>query len=469
MGLSAKKDRPNVADLMEQIRERVRAELKNHTEEMPRFKPRPSDFGEGKTVAVGRLAASEDLLFLNRNYSLPGTINPAAITSHRSNFFGKVIVKGKRFLAKIIKETILKDYLAQQQEFYIHLVRYLNSVSTYVDLRDGDIFWQLISKIDTDVSKVAERGERIRTELLGAVQTLEASVNRSVETSVNQINTSLGQSLALQQQQQSALKTLDAVVRGLEGVAADWGRPNGSESSASSAGVQPPDLSYVLLENRFRGSQNDIRDRQALYVEYFRTASKPVLDVGCGRGELLELLRAAKIPARGIDLDAAMIAECKKKNLDVEQADLLGFLRNLPDASLGGIIALQVVEHLPNAVLTEFIALAKKKIAAGGLVIFETINPTSLTALSSNYFRDPTHVFPQHPDTLGYMLTLAGIELVETKYLAPVPESAKLRELTTELAMTPRWSETVTLLNHNIRLLNSLLFGYQDFCIVGRI
>ena len=152
-----------------------------------------------------------------------------------------------------------------------------------------------------------------------------------------------------------------------------------------------------------------------------------------------------------------------------EEFDLISYLRQVEDASLGGLIALQVVEHLPREILAEFVQLANRKVVAGGRIIFETINPTSLTALSSNYFRDPTHVFPQHPDTLGFLMTLSGLDLEETKFLAPIPESAQLRELSSEVYMTPRWSEMVELFNHNIKMINSLLFGFQDYCVVAKV
>ena len=469
MTVQNKSPKPDIAELMENIRAKVRAELAASNDAPLKFKPKNIGFDEGNTAKVGELESSEDLLFLNRNYVLSGLIKPESFVTHRGGLIGRLVIKAKRKLATIIKESILNDYVAHEQEFFVHLVRYLNKTSRYVDLRDGDIFWQLIHKVDTDVGKACERIERIRDEILGASQTIERNTNRAIQDSVNQINNVLGTSLATQQQHSSSLKTLDSVVRGLEGIMAQLGKSSASGTQPESANSKPADLSYVLLENRFRGSQEEIRARQEMYAGYFKGATKPVLDVGCGRGELLSVLQEHGIPAFGIDLDQAMIEHTKSKNLKAELIDLISYLRKAEDNSLGGLIALQVVEHLPREVLNEFVQLANKKVCSGGLIIFETINPTSMTALSSNYFRDPTHVFPQHPDTLGYLMTLTGIDLVETKYLAPVPAEAQLRELTSEVHMTPRWAETVQLFNHNIRILNSVLFGFQDFCVIGKV
>src|SRR6476469_7921203 len=132
-------------------------------------------------------------------------------------------------------------------------------------------------------------------------------------------------------------------------------RGGGGVTSAAPATVaaQPaaaalPD--YFAFESRMRGSVGAIRERQRPYVEDFRAAA-PVLDIGCGRGELLQLLREAGVDARGIDADADMVAYARGEGLDVEQADLLEYLERLDDGSLGGIFMGQVVEHLPPPVL----------------------------------------------------------------------------------------------------------------------
>jgi hypothetical protein len=167
--------------------------------------------------------------------------------------------------------------------------------------------------------------------------------------------------------------------------------------------------------------------------------------------------------------DPAMVEEALQHGLDVRFGDGLAHLRTLEPGSLGGLIAIQVVEHLRPEQLKELFELSKSRVARGGRVIFETINPKSLTALSSNYFRDPSHVFPLHPDTLSYGLTLAGLKVEEIKYLSPVPAEAQLKEIPAEEYLTPRWVQTLNLINHNLRQLNELLYGCQDFCIVAKV
>src|SRR5262249_37981263 len=145
-------------------------------------------------------------------------------------------------------------------------------------------------------------------------------------------------------------------------------------------------------EARMRGSTESVRTRQHGYVDDFRDQA-PVLDIGCGRGELLGLLREVGIEARGIDADADMVAYARGEGLDVEQADALAYLDGLDDGSLGGIFLGQVVEHLPPGTLVRLLELSARKLRAGGLLVAETINPLSPLALRS-YFADLTHAQP---------------------------------------------------------------------------
>ena len=158
------------------------------------------------------------------------------------------------------------------------------------------------------------------------------------------------------------------------------------------------------------------------YVARFAGATD-VLDVGCGRGEFLELLRDAGIPARGVDLNTEMVERCLAKGLDVTSGDALAYLAELPDASLGGIIACQVVEHLQPDDLLRFIELAARRLRPGGVIVLETINPASWIAFFESYIRDLTHVRPVHPDTLRYLLIANGFQQAEIMWRSPTPDS----------------------------------------------
>jgi len=220
--------------------------------------------------------------------------------------------------------------------------------------------------------------------------------------------------------------------------------------AAQPGAVSVPD--YFAFESRMRGSVEAIRERQRRYVEDFRAAA-PVLDVGCGRGELLVLLRESGIEARGIDADADMVAYASGEGLDVEQADLVECLQALADGSLGGIFMGQVVEHLPAGVLVHSLQLAAKKLRPGGVLIAETINPLSPIALR-NYFADLTHAQPLVPETLELLARQAGFAETELRFLNEPAE--RLVEPDDPVIAA------------NVRRLNELLFAPLDYALVAR-
>jgi O-antigen chain-terminating methyltransferase len=220
--------------------------------------------------------------------------------------------------------------------------------------------------------------------------------------------------------------------------------------AAQPAAAALPD--YFAFESRMRGSVDAIRERQRRYLEDFRDAA-PVLDVGCGRGELLQLLREAGVEARGIDADADMVAYARGEGLEVEQADLVQYLEGLDERTLGGIFMGQVVEHLPPGVLVRSLELAAAKLRPGGLLVAETINPLSPLALR-HYFADLTHAQPLVPETLELLARQSGFAQTEVRYLNEPAE--KLTEPDDPVIAA------------NVRRLNELLFAPLDYALVAR-
>jgi SAM-dependent methyltransferase len=163
---------------------------------------------------------------------------------------------------------------------------------------------------------------------------------------------------------------------------------------------------YRGFEDVFRGPEDFIRERQRLYLEVLESR-RPVLDVGCGRGEFLDLLRDAGIPAKGVDLNAGMVERCRQKGHDVEQIGATDALDSLPDASLGAVFAAQVIEHLTYVELLRFFELSRRKLAADGLFIAETVNPHSIQAFKM-FWIDPTHQTPLYPEVAVTLCRLHG-------------------------------------------------------------
>jgi 2-polyprenyl-3-methyl-5-hydroxy-6-metoxy-1,4-benzoquinol methylase len=212
----------------------------------------------------------------------------------------------------------------------------------------------------------------------------------------------LSQRLRRLEQQPGTISTATA---GAE--AAATGAPG--ESTLVSEG---PD--YFMLELKYRGAPELIKERQAIYVPYFE-GRRAVLDIGCGRGEFVELLREKGIEARGIDLDADAVAYCQERGLPVTEAEATAYLRGLKDGALDGIFMAQVAEHLTPATLQTLLSLAFAKLAPGGVLVAETINPLCIYALVNHYLIDPSHVRPLHPELLKFMVESAGFSRTHRK------------------------------------------------------
>lgn len=216
----------------------------------------------------------------------------------------------------------------------------------------------------------------------------------------------------------------------------------------------------LAFHNRFRGSEGDVRERQRVWVDLFRGGGD-VLDVGCGRGELLELLREAGVPARGVDSDPAVVWLCERKGLPVECADAMDVLRGLDDGSLGGIFAGQVIEHLAFEDLMSLLRLCHRKLRPGGVLVAETPNPKCLSVFARSFYADPGHIRPVHPDTLRFLFEDVGFSSVELRFGAPVE---------TELRLAPaaRGEAIPEELVRRLEGLDDLLFGDQDYAAIGR-
>jgi O-antigen chain-terminating methyltransferase len=227
--------------------------------------------------------------------------------------------------------------------------------------------------------------------------------------------------------------------------------PRAVPAAAEPAGqIVFPD--YFAYESRMRGATDVVRDKQRAYVDDFRDAA-PVLDLGCGRGEFLALLREAEIEARGVDVDADMVAYARGEGLEVEHIGAVEYLETLEDGSLGGIFAAQLLEHLPAPTVVRVLELAAEKLRPGALLVAETINPVSPIALR-NYFADLTHAQPLVPETLELLARQAGFASVETRFLNEPDE--KLAEPA---------DPTIAA---NVRRLNELLFAPLDYAIIAR-
>ena len=186
--------------------------------------------------------------------------------------------------------------------------------------------------------------------------------------------------------------------------------------------LKPIALDWLRFAENFRGPEPQIREHQQRYVAKFAGASN-VLELGCGRGEFLDVARESGIEAHGIDQNEESIGVCLAKGLKAERAELFQYLQSLADFSLGGVYCSQVVEHLPPARLPDLIQLLARKMKPGALLAVETPNPECLAIYATHFYLDPTHTRPIPARLLGFYMEEAGFTNLEVEWLSPAVES----------------------------------------------
>jgi 2-polyprenyl-3-methyl-5-hydroxy-6-metoxy-1,4-benzoquinol methylase len=213
---------------------------------------------------------------------------------------------------------------------------------------------------------------------------------------------------------------------------------------------------YVSLEDKFRGTREEIRERLKIYLPYVERATKglaknAVLDIGCGRGEWLELLQENGYDARGIDLNRLLVDNCQQKGLDVIEAEAVTYLWSLPDASVDVVTGFHIIEHLPFKTLISFLDQVVRVLKPGGMAIFETPNPENVIVSTHTFYLDPTHLKPMPAQLTDFLLVSRGLTKVEILYLNPYFGPHRVSQVDTEVAQR----------------FNNYFFGPRDYAAIG--
>jgi len=373
-------------------------------------------------------------------------------------------VEAEKAIATAI--AVIRQQADALSRFQAYLIQYLQTITLFVDTKDRAVAGQaqvLASGMNAIADDWLKRWESL------------ASREARFAARLAPISEAYG---ALEQRvtlaQQNALMLTKELER-RAGQAAPSVPSGSSVASVASAASLSPDtdaFKYVAFEDQFRGSREDIRERLRDYLPIFAGTSD-VLDVGCGRGELLDLLREHGVDAHGIDLNPTMVDVCRERGLKAERADALAYLQTLDDGSLGGLVAIQVVEHLEPDYLLRFLNAAFDKLRPGAPMVLETLNPACWVAFFESYIRDITHRWPLHPETLSFLVQASGFRTVDVQWRAPVPEADKLPSVV--LAPPAKGTEhdatvvdLVGAINAHAEKLNTRLFTYLDYAVVAR-
>jgi len=454
----------NVEEIMAKIRENIRR--RQAAGELP-LDPDSSIGSPSKNCPAGESdnAIQRDLSYINSNWDIHN--NSYFISSHHP-YIGKFLVKGRKLVHGEVQRYI-DPMISRQTEFNASTVR-----------------------IITLVSQRCEELNKRQQELETAVSSLKQEVKENVDSHARELFALESQRSADLNQHQQELKTavsslkqevkenIDARVRELftqmdediharawlTHVLEDRIQNELLQKSVPSASTSKENTNYFLFEERFRGSREDIKKRQLAFLPYFEKCSR-VLDIGCGRGEFLEILKNHDIGGIGVDSDPDMRAYCRSRQLEVEHSDAIAYLETLEEKSLDGIFIDQVVEHLEPDYLIRLLALCYQKMKFGYYIVIETVNPLSFVSFV-NFYIDMTHKRPVHPETLQYLLSAAGFRECEKKFFSPVSDEDRLKQIGGTSDMNETERKNIDVYNHNVVMLNTVLFGAQDYAVVGK-
>lgn len=232
----------------------------------------------------------------------------------------------------------------------------------------------------------------------------------------------------------------------LDAVASPGERAQGAPA-ASPATAAAEEAFYPALEQQFRGSREEILQRLQPYRPWIeRSPEGRIADLGCGRGEWLELLGQWGRKAVGVDSNGVLVAENEARGLMVMHADAITWLAEQPPASLAAVSCFHVVEHLPTGVLLRLVEEAQRVLMPGGLLILETPNPENLSVATLSFWLDPTHQRPLPPALLEFIVQHAGLAVETTLRLSPPPQQPQTQD----------------------PALQQLLMQGRDYAVIGR-
>ncbi|WP_440945412.1 methionine biosynthesis protein MetW [Methanosarcina sp. T3] len=439
----------NVEEIMRKIRENI-SERKGSGffPEKNMGYPQRGPFTES---SLGGSNIQRDLEYLNSNWDIQN--NSYFISSHRS-VVGKFLIKGRELVHGEVRRYV-DPVIWKQTEFNGSTVRLFNDAADRFTSFDRKIE-QLQSEMDSNIEELRpeleNKIEKLRLESEKKVDQLRSEMDNSIKAEVSSVIASINLDL----ENKAWLAGI------LEGKIKEGSKNEIIETSDSSN----LDINYFRFEEQFRGSREDIKQRQSHFMHYFVGCSN-VLDIGCGRGEFLELAKELGIGAKGIDIDDMMVDYCISKGLNVERNEAISYLEKLDDKSFDGIFIDQVVEHLEPSYLINLLQLCFQKLKYGYYIFVETVNPLSLFSFA-NFYIDMTHKKPVHPETLKFLLASAGFRDLDTRYISPVSEEARLQKVPVNNGMEEWAKNYLDTYNRNIEKLNNILYGAQDYAVIGK-
>lgn len=254
------------------------------------------------------------------------------------------------------------------------------------------------------------------------------SLNKKIDTSMQKFSETEARVRTMSESKDNLQQQFALLERSIEDQSIQKKGKNKDDKAELFAEDHLLDVFYTKFEDRFRGTEDMIKGRLKEYLPYFKQSKLdfkkyPVLDIGTGRGELLQLLKENKLNALGIDINVDMIERCKKKGLKAIQGDAVTFLQDSKPSTFGAITGFHIVEHIPFNILLRLFSAAHSSLVENGFVLFETPNPENIIVGSCGFYMDPSHLNPLPPELLAFALETCGFRTVEIRRIHPVKHS----------------------------------------------
>lgn len=447
MNIEFEENNIDIKEIMEQIKKN--AANRNYSEEdiLANYQPNNDhDLSEYES----------HLYVLNKNWHYSAHRD---ISSHRKGI-GQVIIFFKKLYRKTIKWYI-SPIVEDQVEFNANVVKTFNLLQNQVMKLN-----ELINKVEKQVG-IAEVQDSHKTSSKEAI----IEIQNQLESLRLQINNKDSKIASLEHSNRVATERLRRIERKISqenlnnfSVDGEFEQfPVGIEDNILEQPEEQYEFDYYLFEEYYRGSREQIKQRLSVYMKYFENANY-VLDLGCGRGEMTELLLEKGIKVTAVDLNDDMISYCSDRGFPIIKEDIISFVKKLEDNSVDGIFLGQVIEHLTPQQLIDLVNISYKKLKPMGYFIAETPNPQCLSIFTQSFYMDLTHTKPVHAYTVKFILESAGFGQVDVNYLSPNDEHLKLPALNLE----GHDEESLRQFNQTIEHWNNVVFGYQDYAVVGR-
>jgi O-antigen chain-terminating methyltransferase len=500
--IEIKDEEINVEDIMRQIRDNIkkRRESGAYTSDMEDIinqplqalssSAAPRDFQQNPVP----IDLAPNLDYINSNWDLHAEYH---ISSHRG-ILGKPLVWGRQLVHGEARRYV--DLLAgKQSEFNAHVVRTLNNFARDFDGKVKEAVASLNKDIDNKLNEaVAAVDKDIDNKLNEAVAAVDkdidnklneavAAVDKDIDNKLNEavaavykdIDNKLNEAVAtavnkdIDNKLNETVAAMNSDIENKAWLANLLDEKIKSHNYIYDSDINKDNINYFIFRDYIakawsKLSGDAVQGVPNIFEDSFNLLDKGknVLDIGCGDGTFLQMLKERGIKGYGIDVNEDLILYCKRKELCVEHVDALTHLKSLQDKTLDGVFSAHVIEHMQLYELKQMLSLCYEKMQFGSYIILVTPNILNMTVSTNTFYMDPTHLNHIHPDVIKFLFESCGFREIQKRFYQPVPEQMKMKKIKYDL--NSKEKEIFETMNYNINILNNLLFGYRDLAVIAK-